>query len=319
MAKKAASTEEYLSADFFIENAPEIISFNPAVDTILGGGLRAGSLNIIGGPPGLGKTSCALAFARNAQKLGYITVYDAIEERLEGSLLQAIEGLDTSSDMLKIICSTPGNILTAEQHLQKSEKALIDFPGCVLINDSFSDLSSSDEKTKEYGQGFNVSARKLEAEYCRRIGPILRVNKNIVIAISQTSTPMGYAGTNDIISRKANYKCNVKLRCAKAKDFEIMSGDQQIGHRISWELLKNSYGPPSGKVISHLRYGTGPDDLADLLGLATDLAIIDKGGAGWYTLPNDKKAQGFDNLYNEVKQDQELLKSIKKSVMEMIK
>jgi len=322
MAKKTES--KYLSADFFLDHEPEIISFCPAVDPILGGGIREGTLVTIGGPQGLGKTSYALGVGRNGQKVGRICVYCAIEERLyEGntSLLKAIEGLNLSDDMFKIIASQKGSILTAEDQLQMMEDALIEFPGCILIADSLSDLSSTDDRTKKYGEGFGCSARKLESDFCKRIAPIIRVNKNIVIGIAHTTQSIGpYTATSDQIAGRTKFKAGLMLRCKKPKkDYEIMSGDQQVGHRISWELIKNSFGGHQPTAISHLRYGIGPDIYADIIGIASDLNIIDSKGAGWFELKSGKKLQGFDNLYNYLRENEKEFETIHSEVKEMIK
>jgi replicative DNA helicase len=51
----------------------------PALDEILGGGLRAGELTLLGGPQGLGKTTFALQVLRNVAVAGNVGLYFSYE------------------------------------------------------------------------------------------------------------------------------------------------------------------------------------------------------------------------------------------------
>jgi replicative DNA helicase len=51
----------------------------PVLDEVLGGGLRAGELVLLGGPPGVGKTICALQWARNLARDGHRAVFVCYE------------------------------------------------------------------------------------------------------------------------------------------------------------------------------------------------------------------------------------------------
>ena len=49
------------------------------LDDVLGGGLHAGELILLGGPPGVGKTICALQWARNLARRGHRAVFVCYE------------------------------------------------------------------------------------------------------------------------------------------------------------------------------------------------------------------------------------------------
>lgn len=312
--KKASKEDYYIDANYILERKTETISFCPTVDAITGGGVHDGSIVVIGGSPGLGKTSYGLGIIANAQKQGRIGGYVNIEERLEASLLKSIYGLDLSPDKFKILTSTPGSILSAEEYLDRTERLLTQFPGIVVLFDSLSDLCTADERTKDYGSGYNVAARKLEAEFMRRCAPILSVNRSILIGIAHTTTSMGYTGTSDKVSRETEYKTNLKIRCTKANPFEITSGNKVIGHKLEWTIIKNSYGPPKEKAVSHLRYGFGPDYLYDLIVTAVDVGIIEKSGA-WLKVPGqEKQFQGMERVYEFLTEDEKSRQEISKQV-----
>ena len=92
----------------------------------------------------------------------------------------------------------------------------------------------------------------------------------------------------------------------------------QIGQEVEWQVLCSALGPPGGSITSYIRYGYGIDKHMELVTLACDMGLINKGGA-WYTLDfmkgEKQKLQGaekvrqflldnpkvFDELYQEVK------------------
>ena len=66
--------------------------FTP-LDSVLGGGLRAGELTLIGGAQGLGKTTFALQIARNAAAQGRSSLYLCYEHR-EQDVLERLLGME---------------------------------------------------------------------------------------------------------------------------------------------------------------------------------------------------------------------------------
>lgn len=316
--KKKNTTEDYyIDASYILERKADVFSISPSLDILLGGGIRDGSISVIGGNPGLGKTSYGLGVIASAQKKGRKGIYINIEERIEYGLLQMIPGLDLSSENFKIITSREGDILTAEDYLERTEKILIEFPRSVVLFDSVSDLSTKAEKTDDYGDGFGVQARKLESLFCRRILPTITVNRNAFMAIAHTNSSM-QGGTHEKISREMFYKSNLIIRCTRPKeDFEIKSKDMVVGHRVQWEVIKNSYGPPKQKTITHFRYNEGPDYISDMLDQAINLSVIEKSGS-WLKIPGiEKQIQGVESAREFLKQNPAKYDEIAQSIKEI--
>ncbi len=89
--------------------------FTP-LDACLGGGLRAGELTLLGGAPGLGKTTFALQVARNVAAAGRTVLYLCYEHR-EQDLLErllgmelGLQGADDELDLarLRALCAEVG-------------------------------------------------------------------------------------------------------------------------------------------------------------------------------------------------------------------
>lgn len=78
------------------EGAP-LSSGCPGLDTLMGGGLPAGSISLITGPSGIGKSTLGAAFARETGRRGRVAIY-LFEEELPGYLQRAQDlSLDLAS------------------------------------------------------------------------------------------------------------------------------------------------------------------------------------------------------------------------------
>src|ERR1035441_5325618 len=133
MAKQKNSevVSDYLDASFILSKKTNIIPVSTALDLHLSGGIPEGSVVIISGAEKLGKTSLALKVGVNGQKLfKKKIIYVNVEHRLKKMNLTGVKGLDISAEQFKLITSQKGEMLSAEQILEKAEKALSEFPGC---------------------------------------------------------------------------------------------------------------------------------------------------------------------------------------------
>ncbi len=304
MAKKdAVAKGDYLDASFILDKPKKITTISPAVDIMLYGGWPDSTIGVLESKPKIGKTTLALKIGAKAQQQhGKIVVYVSVENRLSIKNLMGVRGLDISADKFKIIASQQDDILSTEDILEKAEKALIDFPGCIMIFDSFSSLSSKAEKSKGYGEGYGgIDSRKLEGEFARRISPIIQVNGSSVIGIAHMTPSMTGRGSNIKISQAMLYQMDILLSLKRAfPDGDWKQGEKIIGQKISMYCETSALGPPGGEANGYLRYGTGFSDEAEIAELAIDLKIIEKGGAWYSYVPQEIKAQGFTNLVDSL-------------------
>ncbi len=322
MGRKKADPEtktyegDYLPASFILDTPKKVISVSPAVDMILSGGWPEGTIGILESVPKIGKTTLALTVAARAQEqYGKVVVYVNAENRLSQKNLNGVKGLDISPDKFKIISSQQGSILSTEDNLEKTEQALNEFPGCVVIFDSFSSLSSAEEKTKKYGKGFGgLDSRKLEGEFSRKISPLVLINNSIIIGIAHIGQNIGKPGYSTKVSQALLYQMDIRL--SLKRDYPIgdwVSKDKVIGQRIKVNCLTSALGGPGNYCISWLKYGSGFIAAAELLEMAADLDIVERGSTGWYTFKSGKKIQGVEagsqylteepGLYKEVLQE----------------
>lgn len=321
--EKVVVNDDYLDSSFILGNPKKIISMGPAKDMILSGGIPESTICLLESAPKIGKTTLALQAVANGQKQhGKIGVYVSVENRLSQKNLQGVDGLDISPDMFKIISSQKGEILSAEQILTKAEKALIDFPGCVMVFDSFSSLSSSAERTGNYGEGFgNVSARKMEGEFARRISPIIQVNDNIVIGIAHITPNLNMPGNSVKVSKAILYQMDIRLSMKKVyPQGDWMAGDRLIGQKVNIECITSALGAPGMSCVGWLKYGHGFSNEAELVQLAIDLSLIEKKGAGWMEVSKfGEKAQGMDNMISLLENRPDIYNYLNDEVKEILK
>jgi RecA/RadA recombinase len=272
-------------------------------------------------------TTTSLDFAATAQKQEYAhgsfkdgrqVYYLNIEGRLKKRDLEGIPGLDLNR--FHIIGSQQGKILHAEEYLQIAEKIINEVPGSVVIIDSYSALCTEAEITSDMDKMQRADGAKLLAKFCRKVANVIPVNQNIVIGITHLmGNPTGYGAEFKEKSGQAiAYQTDVKLRVKTFKPWTLSSDNTQIGQEVEWQVICSSLGPPGGIITSYIRYGQGIDRHTEIINLASDLGIINKGGA-WYTITSleDKpKFQGvekvrtylvdnpkvYESLYSQVKE-----------------
>ena len=286
----------------------------------LGGGVPEGSLFIMTGPEKVGKTVTALSFSANAQKHYEREVYYAnIEGRLKKRDLQGITDLSLDPELMQIIGSTEGNILSAEKYLSIVDNIVHTKPGAVTVVDSFSALSSESELTGNLEDVQVMSVQKILAKFCRRISNVLPINRVTVVGITHLMANVQRFGRGKTKIEKSGsalkYQVDVKLHATHS--VPLMQGDTQIGQTIHWQIVTSAIGPPGQKVESHIRYGKGIWKEMEIADLLIDFGLITKAGA-WLKLPNGEKIQGKVKLAQYLEENPDQYETFRNEVFSMV-
>lgn len=297
-----------LTGNAVVDRKSVIIPVSPSLDIVLNGGIPEGSFVVFTGQPKCGKTITSLDFAATAQKTEYQgdleepreVYYLNIEGRLKKRDIEGIPNLDLSR--FHVIGSQQGKILHAEEYLQIGEKIINEVPGSIVIIDSYSALCTEAEITSEMNKMQRADGAKLLAKFCRKVANVIPVNKNVVIGITHLmGNPTGYGAEFKEKSGQAiAYQTDIKLRAKSFKPWTVGSDNTQIGQEINWQVVVSALGSPGGSITSYLRYGEGIDKYMEAICLASDIGLINKGGA-WYTLtslPDKPKFQGTEKVRN---------------------
>jgi recombination protein RecA len=307
-------------ASSITEKPLEVISVGPKLDMALGGGVPEGSLFIMTGPEKVGKTVTALSFCANAQKHYEREVYYAnIEGRLKKRDLQGITDLSLDPELMQIIGSTEGNILSAEKYLSIVDNIVHTKPGAITVVDSFSALSSESELTGNLEDVQVMSVQKILAKFCRRISNVLPINRVTVVGITHLMANVQRFGRGKTKIEKSGsalkYQVDVKLHATHS--VPLMQGDTQIGQTIHWQIMTSAIGPPGQKVESHIRYGKGIWKEMEIADLLIDFGLITKAGA-WLKLPNGEKIQGKVKLAQYLEENPDQYQTFRDEVFSMV-
>ena len=318
----------FVSGKSIAEKEYVTIPISPAIDMMLGGGIPEGSFCIATGSFKLGKTTCWLHVASQAQKLEYTNkefcpegrhvYFFNIEGRLQPRDLKGIKSLNTE-ERFTVIQSAPGDIKHAEEYLDILERLIHTKPGCVFIVDSFSQLCSGARATSDYKDRFRDDVPLMLANFCKRISNVLPVNKSILLGVTHkiaNQSPGAKSKWMEASGQKIQYQLDVKLE-ATHRTFQPEQSDNPIGQIVHWKCHSSPIGPPGRKADSLLRYGHGIDCEWEFLDLAADIGMISKGGA-WYTFPNQNKEQGKEKAAEYLRQNPEYFNELYAELRKML-
>ena len=325
--KKNFGDDIILSGNSVIDKKILNVSISPSLDIALNGGIPEGSFVILTGQPKCGKTTTSLQIAALAQSKEYAygdfeegreVYFLNIEGRIKKRDLAGIDGLDL--ERFNIIGSKTGKILHAEEYLQIAERIINEVPGSVIIIDSYSALCTESEITSDMSKMQRADGAKLLAKFCRKVANVIPVNKNIVIGITHLMGNPGYGSSEwkEKSGQAIAYQTDIKLKATYFKPWSVGKEETQIGQTIEWQVICSALGPPGAKITSYIRYGKGIDKEMELFNLATDLGLIDKGGA-WYTfstVDGSPKFQGAEKSRDYLVQNPEVYDSLWSTVRE---
>jgi DNA repair protein RadA/Sms len=117
------------------------------LNRVLGGGLVRGSLTLVGGDPGIGKSTLLLQVARNMSDDGHAILYISVEESLSQIKLRA-NRIGTFTDNLKFLCET--NLSTIEAVITKDKPEIVIIDSIqTMFNEDVSSAPGSVSQVRE--------------------------------------------------------------------------------------------------------------------------------------------------------------------------
>jgi recombination protein RecA len=306
-----------------------VIPVSPALNIGLNGGIPEGTWTTLTGREKIGKTVTALQIAANAQDPKYanelcpdgrLVVYLSVEGRIKQRDIDGIPNLDKSR--FKFVQSTAGNILNAEKYLSIAEKYITNVPGCVVIIDSYSALSTDAEMSGGMADQQRADGAKLLAKFCRKMANIVPINRNIIIGITHLmSNPSGMgAESSEKSGRAIAYQADNKLHGKWAEAWNL--GDKQIGLIIHWDIKFSSLGAPGPKVDSYFRFNHGLDRFQELAVIGSDLGLIAKSGS-WFSIDivdgeEKPKVQGIEKVRNYLAEHIDIADKLEKEIYDIV-
>ena len=284
-----------------------------AVDIATGiGGLATGRMYEISGNYSSGKTTLAMSAARYAQKESRLPLYCDAEIAVEESLFQ---GMHINPEKLIYQRHSIGEVL-----LEGCEALIKSNMVSIGVIDSLATLWPEIEEAKALSDNSKIASRALlVGKFLQRINALLRDTGTTLLLINQQRVDIAaskHSKTGPVIKTTGGMaveffpSCKIKLFSHQGKSASIFDNEGKIiGQKIRVTITKNRLAPPRATFGTHLIFGKGFDIIRDLIFIATDIGILELGGA-WYSYKGKSIAQGSEKLRMLLIEDRKLLNEI---------
>ena len=278
-----------------------------SLDLALGvGGIPKGRIIEIYGPESSGKTTVALHMVAEVQKTGGIAGFIDAEHALDPVYAQNL-GVDINN----LYVSQPDD---GEQALEIAETLVRSGAVDIIIVDSVAALVPKAEIEGEMGDSHVGLQARLMSQALRKLTSVTAKSKCIVVFINQLSDKIGVMfGNPETTTGGKALKFYASVRMDVRKGDPIKDGTEIIGNRTKVKIVKNKVAPPFKKTEFDIIYGQGISHEGDVLDIAAEMDIVQKGGA-WYSYNSDRLGQGRENAKKFLKENPDLLREIENKV-----
>ncbi len=277
------------------------------LDLALGiGGIPRGRIIEIYGPESSGKTTVALHCIAETQKLGGEVAFIDVEHALDPVYAEKL-GVDIES----LLVSQPDS---GEQALEIAEalarSGAID---CIVI-DSVAAMVTKAEIDGVMGDTHVGQLARLMSQAMRKLTSVISKSNCAAIFINQVREKIGTIYGNPETTpggRALKFYSTVRIEVRRGE--QIKNGSEVIGNRTKCKVVKNKVAPPFKECEFDIMYGQGISRTGEVLDIATELAIVKKGGA-WYSYNEMKLGQGRDNSKEFLKNNPEIMTEIEELI-----
>ena len=279
------------------------------LDMALGiGGVPRGRIVEIYGPESSGKTTVALQIVAEAQKLGGEVAFIDVEHALDPVYAAAL-GVDIDS----MLVSQPDS---GEQALEITEALVRSGAIDVIVLDSVAAMVTKAEIDGEMGDTHVGLLARLMSQAMRKLTAAISKSNCVAIFINQVRDKIGVIYGNPETTpggRALKFYSSVRIEVRRGE--AIKNGAELIGNRTKCKVVKNKVAPPFKECEFDIMYGQGISRVGEVLDLAVDLNIVQKGGA-WFSYNDMKLGQGRDNAKEFLKSNKEIMDEIEVKIKE---
>jgi recombination protein RecA len=152
---------------------------------------------------------------------------------------------------------------------------------------------------------------------CRKLAGSAGRSNTTVIFINQIREKIGVMyGSPETTpgGRALKFFASVRMRVSRGE--QIKNGTEVIGNRTKVKVDKNKIAPPFREAEFDLIYGKGISKYGDILDLAVQKGLIQKGGA-WFTL-GEERFQGRDNVRIYLEQNPDVAQDLDNQIRALL-
>lgn len=278
------------------------------LDKITGGGYGLGRMIELLGPESSGKSTLCIHAMIEAQKafpnkkVALIDTEHAFDRYYAKNV-----GLDVDN----IVIAQPA---TAEQALETADKLVTTGRISLCVVDSIAAMSPQAEMEGNMEDNQMGLVARLMSKGLRKLTSTVNNTKTVMIFTNQLREKIGIVyGPRETTSGGNAMKFYASIRIDLRKTAGEKDGDTVLTSRVTCKTIKNKLAPPFQKCEFDIRFGEGIDRSAELLDIAVEEGIVEKGGS-WYSYSGSKLGQGIANARALLKDNPELELEIESKV-----
>jgi recombination protein RecA len=272
------------------------------------GGIPRGRIIEIYGPESSGKTTLALHMLAETQKMGGVAAFIDAEHALDLSYARNI-GIKFDNFLI----SQPD---TGEQALEIVEMLVRSQAVDAIIVDSVAALVPRAEVEGDMGDAHMGLQARLMSQALRKLTSHVYKSNGTVIFINQIRQKIGVVFGNPETTTGGNaLKFYASMRLEIRRTGHLKDGDQIIGNQVRVKVVKNKMAPPYQEAEFDILFGAGISTAGEVVGLATDLGILQKNGT-WYSYHDERLGQGKENVRSYLLEHPEIMSSMRQQILD---
>jgi recombination protein RecA len=235
------------------------------------GGYPRGRVVEIYGPESSGKTTLALHAIAEAQRGGGLAAFIDAEHALDVAYARAV-GVATE----KLLISQPD---TGEQALDITEMLVRSSAIDLIVIDSVAALTPKAELEGEMGDAHMGLQARLMSQALRKLTAAAYRGGTTLMFLNQLRQKIGVTfGSPETTTGGNALKFYASMRFDVRRIGQVKVGEEAVGGRTRVKVAKNKCAPPFQEAEFEIRWGTGIDNLGELLDLGVARGLIDKAG-----------------------------------------
>jgi len=279
-----------------------------SLDIALGiGGYPRGRIMEVFGPESSGKTTLSLHAIAEAQKAGGVAAFIDAEHALDVNYARKL-GVKTE----ELLISQPDH---GEQALEIADMLVRSGAVDLVVIDSVAALVPKAEIEGEMGDQLPGLQARLMSQALRKLTATVHRSHTLLLFINQIRMKIGVMFGNPETTTGGNaLKFYSSLRMDIRRVGALKNGEQVIGNRTRVKVVKNKMAAPFREVEFDILYGQGISKTGDLLDLAAESGIVEKGGS-WYSYKGERIGQGREAAKTYFDEHPEVYARVESEVM----